>query len=267
VVKPYRLFHDSNPRCGGATGRPRRSGRAAWAVETLEGRALLSQLAPGLQAHAVHTETVQHTAGGLLLGPIVEKTGPGYVVKAPRFNPAYTGVPLSQLSAAGFKAAFDGQGNLVLTGIVTANAIPQVASSPAQDASYVFGIDRGGDPVPGPIPGRPHITFDAVVEVSITPSGPTATVTDLVTGQTTNLGTGSLLFKQNALQVTVPLSTLTNGSGTNPGAWTANFFTADTVVTTSIGLNQIASFAPDFHNIHIAGGSALIVSGHAQRRA
>ena len=266
MVKPYRLFHDSNPRCGGATGRPRRSGRSAWAVETLEGRALLSQLAPGLQAHAVHVEVAQHSAGGLLLGPIVEKTGPGYVVKAPRFNAAYTGVPLSQISAAGFKAAFDGQGNLVLTGIVTATTIPQVASGPAQEVSYLFGTDRGGGEVPGSITGQTQGRF-VFVAVSITQTGPTAEVLDFASGTTIDLGPGSLLFKQNAIQVTVPLAALTNGSGPNPSTWTANFFTADSSDVTDLSLNQYASFAPEFHNIRIAGGSALIVSGHAQRRA
>ena len=259
------FLHDETRRRGDVSGRRRRSGRSA-VVETLEGRELLSQLAPGLQAHAVHAQVAQHSAGGLLLGPIVEKTGPGYVVKAPRFSAAYTGVPLSTLSAAGFKAAFDGQGNLVLTGIVTANAVPQIATTAADDAYYIFGINRGAATPPGPFPGRPNLTLDVAVIVSVTQTGTTAEVIDQVSGQTTTLPDSSLLYKQNALQVTVPLSILTTAGTTNPVGWSADFITANSLSTSDY--SAFASFAPEYHNITIANaGRSIVTPESAHRRA
>lgn len=259
-------FHDETRRHGDASGRRRRSGRSAAVVETLEGRELLSQLAPVFVAHAVHAEVAQHSAGGLLLGPILEKTGPGYVVKAPRFSQAYTGVPRSELSAAGFKAAFDGQGNLVLTGIVTANAVPQTALTAADDAYYIFGINRGSATSPGPFPGRPHLTLDVAVVVSVTQTGTTAQVIDQVSGQTTPLPNSSLLYKQNAIQVTVPLSVLTTVGTTNPVGWSADFITASALTTSDY--SAFASFAPESHNITIANaGRSIVTSIAAHRRA
>src|SRR5262249_36518215 len=150
--------------------------------------------------------------------------GTGFAVKVPRFYPAYTGAKRTELDAAGAKGVLDPSGNLVLTGIVTANSIPQQPTSPSQESFYVFALNRGGAPAPGPIPGRPGITFDSVVTVAIEQTGITAAVTDLATGQTVPLSTADLLFKQNALQVTVPASVVSMFGPTGGGSLKATFW-------------------------------------------
>lgn len=221
--------------------------RAFVGVEALEGRALLSQIGPGPRALAVHARGAEVSVSGLRLGPLFQKQGPGYVVKSPRFNPAYTGAPLSELNAAGLKAAAD-QTDLYLTGIVTADEVPASIEPGDDNLYYSFGINRGAAPSPGLFPGRPHLTADAVVSVGVTQAGISASLFDRYTGTVTNLSAESVLLKQNALRVTVPLDLLRVPGGAGPRAWSAFFWTAD---QPTADLGHVGSFAPEFHRVSV----------------
>lgn len=243
--------------------RPTTASRAVRStLESLEGRELLSH------ASALHAQA--SLPAGFIAPPVVHSPGPivgeqgvGYAVKSPRFYPYYLGPKLTQLNAAGLKAQVIGD-NLILTGIVVANDIPQTSDSPATDAFYVFGINRGGATGAGPIVGRPKIVFDAVVQVAVNRSGVTATVSDVATGATVTLPAESVLFKQNAVQVTVP-GTLAP-AGSDPSRYTVNFFTASGALS---GPQSVASIAPEFRNIPVAfNGFArpLFAAGRHARR-
>lgn len=239
------------PRREGEPGRKRRSSRAAVSVESLEGRALLSHVS--LHARSAPPIIFPHPADPHP-GPILNEVGTGFAVKSARFYPGYTGSKQrTDLNAAGAKGVIDFQGNLVLTGIVVANQVNQAPTSASQESFYTFAIDRGGAAFPGPIPGRPGIKFDTLVTVAIQQTGITAAVTDLNTGIVTPVSTSNLLFKQNALQITVPASVVTTFGTTGPGRITATFWASSSPNPNDF--QSIASFAPEFRGFPIALGA------------
>ena len=246
---PFRIILGNQELRPGGSRR-----RQAVAVESLEGRALLTHMAiaPHAATHAtadVLKPFITHP------GPIHDEIGVGYAVKIPRLYPFYTGPKRAELNAAGLKAQLDGQGNLVLTGIVAGGDIPQTPTSTDLEGHYFFGINRGGVTTAGQIPHRPGIVFDAIVEVDITQAGIATYVADTNTGAAQDLPAGSLLFKPSALQVTVPL-TLLPSTGAPPENYTVAFATGSEASTGSV--NSLASFAPEFRNVQV-GRATLAV--------
>jgi hypothetical protein len=226
--------------------RRRRGSSPVGNVETLEGRTLLSHAPgrrpsrPGLPPAAIRPLPAQ---GVSLLGPIRNEAGVGHAIKVPRFYPYYTGLKLSQINAAGAKAVLDGRGNLILTGIV-AGTVGNPPGSPRDEGFYVFGLDRGAAMRPGPFPGRPRITFDAYVEVSVRQSGVSAAFVDLAQATVTPLPAGSVVLSMDSVKVGVPTSLV------GASRFTVNFWTQD---AEAVGdFRRVASFAPEFRNFPVA---------------
>jgi hypothetical protein len=212
-------------------------------LEVLEGRALLS-----------HASVPRIAAADVLApprpadphpGPIKNLIGTGHAVKISRLYPYYTGAKLGQINGAGALAYNDGQGNLVLTGIV-AGTIVTVPSDSTQSQFYVFGINRGNAAAVAPFPGRRGVMFDSYVEVSVQPTGVSAQFVDLAKGTTTNLPASNVILGSDVAKVAVPLSILGNTTITP----TVNFWTQD---VQQVGdYHHISSFTPEFRNFPVA---------------
>jgi hypothetical protein len=242
---PFNLLALSGDRSRGARRRPVAGPQLR--LEVLEGRALLSHVS----AHAKHLNI---NSGGPMQvarpldphpGPIKNEVGTGHAVKISRLYPYYTGLKLGTINGAGAKAYFDGQGNVLFTGIV-AGTIITAPKSPDQEQFYVFGINRGAATTPGPFPGRPGITFDSYVEVSVQQSGISASFTDLTTGTTTALPSSSVVIGQDDVKIPVPTSVL-GLSTTTPSV---NFWTQN--VQTVGNYQNISSFTPEFRSFPVA---------------
>jgi hypothetical protein len=228
--------------------RPRRGVGFPARLEPLEGRSLLSHMARGLamsRSVAVEVQNQLRPADPHP-GPILNQVGVGHAIKVARLYPYYAGAKRGELDGAGAKAYLDGQGNLVLTGIV-AGTINTAPTSAGQEEFYVFGINRGLAPAAGPFPGRPKIVFDSYVEVSVQQTGTSAAYVDLTNGQITPLPASSVLLGMDNVKVAVPTAVLGSTVTITP---TVNFWAQD---TQAVGdYHHIASFAPEFRNFTIA---------------
>ena len=94
--------------------------------------------------------------------------------KAPHFYPFYTGPQRPELNGVKASGYVSGK-NLILTGTVDGPIVTKPTSS-TLGAIYSFAIDRGGAGKVGPFPDRGLIRFDAIVNVTISTKGVTATV-------------------------------------------------------------------------------------------
>ena len=245
------------PRAGAV--RNRYSTSAQVAVEALEGRALLSHmsLAHALPAHhpvasVADVSLAIPTPPHIHRGPILAQHGVGFVAKVPRFYPYYEGVKRGEINAAGAKAFTDRQGvNVTFVGIVagTINAQPKTADKAEY---YLFVVDRGLTPGPGPFPGRPNIKFDSIVYVAITPAGTTGLVQDLSTGVQTTLTTNQITVSTDNIHVTVP-TTLFIPAGRSPTVTpTVNFIPLDAPLPGNF--INVTSFASEFRNFPVSFG-------------
>jgi hypothetical protein len=200
------------------------------AVECLDQRALLSA---GMgHAWAGHVAEVMH-------GHDSEHNGS--VVKRPTFYEDYVGPRLAQLNAV--KAT----GELLRNGSFRFVGVNQGAINPNVAATYVFGIDRSGDLPTGPFPGRPDIRFDATVVTKIVPGkSPTVTVTDLANKTSTTVQGPALHISGKTIEVTIPGSLLPS-TGLAPSQFRFDYWPADGLP----GSTNIASFAPEFHDIRV----------------
>jgi len=166
----------------------------------------------------------------------------GSVVKTPRFYEHYVGPKLAQLNAVGAAGELLPSGNLKFFGI------NQGAIDPKVRATYVFGLDRNGMPPIGPFPDRQDIRFNAVVVVTLTPGqSPTASVTDLTTGKTTNLPRGSVRIRGQVLAVNVP-GRLLPSTGLDPSQYRFSYWPENPDPSLK---QQIASFAPEFNDTQV----------------
>jgi hypothetical protein len=159
----------------------------------------------------------------------------GFAFKLPKFYELYTGPKRADLNAVAASGKIVSGGpeapNVVLSGFV----VGRIKTS--DQGLYVWGIDRGGAASPGPFPNRPNIVFDAVVAVSVGPSGVSGFVSDLDTGATRSLSSSAIRLKGNEVQATVSLSDLPS---TGSGPYRFNFWPR-----TSLGdASTVASFAP-----------------------
>lgn len=222
-------------------GPQRRQTRRVMAVEPLEGRALLSHIGASRWGRSPSALVHQVRFREPVLG--VPNIGSA-VAQDPQFYPLYTGPQIPQLLVTAATAAVQGT-NFVFTGQVAGpiNTAPQNAS---EEAVYVFGLNRGGAPNQGPFPGRPGITTDGTVEVSVQKSGTTAQVSlenrDQLVPTTTTLSSSSVKITGNVVQVTVPVSTLTsNGKAINQYRFT---FWTRSLEPPVRHVQSVASFVP-----------------------
>jgi hypothetical protein len=93
------------------------------------------------------------------------------------------------------------------------------------NVAYVWGIDRSGHLGPGPFQGKPNISFDAVVEVSVSSSGQVkALVVDFDTqAPPTALPAGSVSIHGKTVKVTVPENLLPS-TGLLPSQFRFNYW-------------------------------------------
>jgi hypothetical protein len=213
-------------------GRRRRSARpagrdASVAVEPLEGRALLSlyTIVPGPASPPASVQYFAHS-----------RHPSGIVVKAPHFYASYTGPHLAELDAVRATGTLSPNGSVFT---FTGTNAGRISKAPAV---YVWGIDRSPTPPPGPFEGRPGVTFDAVVIVSLDASlRPSAQVKDLVTGATTPLPPGSATISGRTVSVVVPTSLLPS-TGLAPSQYRFNYWPEDGGPPIA---SSVASFAPE----------------------
>jgi hypothetical protein len=232
----------------------RRSRRAKPGLESLEGRALLSHAGTSLAtagpaAHVDASVTSQSTPIALpsdvqqLLTDAMSTTTTG---RAPRFYEHYRGQKRPMLHVLTARGQFFPPQGFVLTG-VTVGSI-----NTSLPAFYVFGINRGGATAPGPLPGRPNITFDARVIVAGNPNGVGAEVQILNTAgtvtKTVSLPLAAIKFSKTHVGVFVPADLLpsTSPAGTaDPYQHYSFTFWAGSWPTIPA---RIAGFYPPFQN-------------------
>jgi hypothetical protein len=200
-------------------------------VEGLDQRALLSA---GLgHALAGHVAEVMHAR---------DSEHNGTVIKRQMFYEDYVGPRLAQLNAV--KAT----GELLRDGSFRFVGVNQGAINPNVAATYVFGIDRSGRLPMGPFPGRPDIRFDATVVIKLVAGqSPTVKATDLATKTSTTVQGSSLHISGKKIQVVIPGSLLPS-TGLAPSQFRFDYWPADGLP----GSPNIASFAPEFHDIRVA---------------
>jgi hypothetical protein len=165
----------------------------------------------------------------------------GTVVKAPRFYEDYVGPQLAQLDVVA------ASGQLLRNGDFSFLGVNKGAIKPNVLATYVFGVDRNGHLPTGPFPGRPDIRFDATVAIKIVPGkSPTVVVTDIANKTTTTVQDPMLTISGRAIRVVVPGSLLPS-TGQAPSQFRYDFWPEDGLA----GSTNIASFAPEFHDIRV----------------
>jgi hypothetical protein len=225
--------------------RSRTARRPVPGAEALEGRALTSYLiVPRGQGFVpVHVSDARRDE------PLF---GNGLAAKhAPHFYPLYAGPQLPELNGLRAAAYVSGK-DLVLSGTV-AGPIAAAASGAAQDASFCFGVDRGGASKQGPFPGRPRVRFDAVVVASVVNGKVSATLqlndprTNLP-GTPKALAASSVAIAGDTVTVTVPLSMIPS-SGHAMDQWNVNFFTRDPDLKSNV--RNVASFTPEYTDFQV----------------
>jgi hypothetical protein len=160
----------------------------------------------------------------------------GVVTKSPHFYEFYTGPRLAELDAVRASAELSASGTFSFTGTTKG----RINRAPAV---FVWGIDRNGNLPPGPFMGRPGVTFDAVVVVSLSPSHTvSARVMDLAHRTTTTLPPGSAMIHGATVSVSVPASLLPS-TGLAPSQYRFNFWPEDGGPPVS---SSVASFVPEF---------------------
>jgi hypothetical protein len=226
-------------------------------LETLEGRELLSHVGPIHHAALHSVATVGSFPPSYKPGPIHNEFGPGFAVKVPRFyslfGGAIAGPSAFQSNVAAATARADGNGNLVLTGaIVDPLAIPPATPN----TFWVWGINRGGATQPGPFPGRPKITFDALVIITQKTDGTLiGVVQDLKASTTTPFPVGSTLqVNQGTFKVILPLSLLPPTANVSVNQYRVNFWASDSPAVTNF--RHVASFVPEASTFNVAGPHA-----------
>jgi hypothetical protein len=201
------------------------------AVEDLDRRALLSAglgqaLAAGQFAEVRRELDFEHN---------------GTVVKTPRFYEDYVGPRLAQLDVV------RATGTLLRDGSFRFLSVNQGLIDPNVRATYVIGVDRNGHLPNGPFPGRPDIRFDATVAIKIVPGhSPTVTVTDLANKASTTLQNPALQISGRKIEVEIAGSLLPS-TGLAPSHFRYDFWPVDGLP----GSTNIASFAPEFHDIQV----------------
>jgi len=201
------------------------------AVEGLDQRALLSAglghaLAAGHVAEVRRERDSEHN---------------GTVVKRPTFYEDYVGPRLAQLDVV------QATGELLRDGSFRFVGVNQGVIDPNVRATYVIGVDRSCHLPTGPFPGRPDIRFDATVVIKIVPGqSPTVTVTDLANKTSTAVQDSNLQISGKKIEVVIAGSLLPS-TCLAPSRFRYDFWPEDGLP----GSTNIASFAPEFHDIRV----------------
>jgi hypothetical protein len=171
----------------------------------------------------------------------------GVATKTPSFYPFYTGPQLPELNAVKASGKLVAGRTFVFTGT---NQGPIVQGP----ATYVWGVDRNGHLPPGPFEGRPQVTFDAVIVVSLNASrAVTAQVVDLASGTTTNLAAHAVHIRGATIQVTVSAKLLPS-TGRPPSQYGFNYWPEDGGPPVSA---SVASFLPESNDIQVGTAAHL----------
>jgi hypothetical protein len=211
--------------------RPRRRRSLSPAVDGLDQRALLSA-GVGPVLSAVHVAEVRRELD-------IEHNGT--VIKTPTFYEDYVGPRLRQLDVV------SATGTLLRDGSFRFLGVNQGVINPNVPATYVIGVDRSGNLPAGPFPDRPNIRFDATVVVKIVPGqSPTVTVNDLAKKTSTTVQSSALRISGRQIEVVIPGSLLPS-TGLRPSQFRYDFWPEDGLA----GSTNIASFAPEFHDIQV----------------
>ncbi len=207
-------------------------GRRAFspAIDCLDQRALLSAglgyALGGQVAEVRHERDSEHN---------------GTVVKTPTFYEDYVGPRLAQLDVVKATGTLLRDGNFHFVGVTKGVIDPNVR------ATYVFGVDRNGHLPAGPFPGRSNIRFDATIVIKIAPgTSPTVTVSDLANKTTATVQDSALQISGKKIGVVIAGSLLPS-TGLAPSHFRYNFWPEDGLA----GSTNIASFAPEFHDIQV----------------
>jgi hypothetical protein len=192
-----------------------------------------SELPPNVSGRIQCLYELSLTSHPLYQGNVV-----GHVVKAPMFNPGYTGPKRLDLDVIGARALVSPQQGFVLTGEVLGPI------DPAQPAIYSFLIGRGS------MPGGPKIAYNLKVSVTDGPGGPVGAVSALNSRQEATssvaLSPSSLRLKGNSVQVTVPSSVFpSTASPAKRQAAPSTYYLFEAAVPGG-RTSDIAGFAPGF---------------------
>jgi hypothetical protein len=210
--------------------RPPRRRSLSPRVEGLDQRALLST---GLSnAMAGHVAEVRRERD-------IEHNGT--VTKTPTFYEDYVGPRLAQLDVV------SATGTRLRNGSFHFQGVTQGVINPNVRATYVVGVDRSGNLPTGSFPGRPNIRFDATVAIKLVPGqAPTVTVSDLAKKTSTTVQDPALQISGRKIGVVIP-GDLLPSTGLAPSHFRYDFWPEDGLA----GSTNIASFAPEFHDIQV----------------
>lgn len=169
-----------------------------------------------------------------------------FVRKEPHFYEHYVGQHLPQLNVVGAGVRLYPNNALVLTGQMQGPIDPNPIST-AGNEFYVFGFNRGASTGSiTPFYNRPGIRFDAVVVVSVTPTGTTAFVNDFVNKTKTTLPDGSVRIKGRIIQVALDPNLLPQVSPDVPlSRYQFNLWPRASLSNAGMG-QFVASFDPEF---------------------
>lgn len=258
----------------------RRRLRTHPAVETLEGRALLSvvpsragpagrafelgrlrlgQATPAEQAAVLaalrgglgrefatlarrEIRNVNGVIAGFASGSIRDYSVPGLSIKTKNWQELYTGPHHDQLGALAAGAVLASPRRLVL-GAVLVGPIDMPSTN-----YYVFGLDRGTAGAGSPFSNRPNIRYDAAVTVATAGTQAVSVVLDdLATGQSTPLPTSVVRVRGATLVVVLdPRRLAVAGAKPLPQARFA-FWTR----SAATGQENVANFVPESATIPI----------------
>lgn len=238
------------------SGADRKSSRRRknLALESLEGRVVLSHAALHTAAHLAVGANVISLPHGPQLGPVVNHLGSGFAVKSPRFYAFFAGAKRAELNAGGARAFVDSTGNVNFVGIL-AGPLNTSPTDPSQEAWYTWGINRGTGTAIAPFAGRPNIKFDTLVVVGITQSGISGELVDLSNGTTittlnpATISTPTAQGANNMVKVTLPVSAFLPPGAQPSSIPTVAFWASDAPPSTDS--SHVASFAPEFRNFPI----------------
>jgi hypothetical protein len=231
----------------------RRPRRTRPLLELLETRELLSRAETAISATlaARADGTGARQVGSLSpqshdQHPLIETAVQGSVNRAPMFYSRYKGQKQPDLHVLTARGQFFPPQGFTFTG-VTVGSI-----NTSQTSFYVFGVNRGGAPAPGPFPDRPMITFDAEVVVATTSNGYSATVEILNSeGQITksvSLPENAIKFSKNHVGVFVPAVLLPSTAPPGTAQPDQHYSFAFWAGTSASAPKRIAGFYPEFAN-------------------
>jgi hypothetical protein len=165
----------------------------------------------------------------------------GTVTKTPTFYEDYVGPRLAQLDVV------SATGTRLRNGSFHFQGVTQGVINPNVRATYVVGVDRSGNLPTGSFPGRPNIRFDATVAIKLVPGqAPTVTVSDLAKKTSTTVQDPALQISGRKIGLVIP-GDLLPSMGLAPSHFRYDFWPEDGLA----GSTNIASFAPEFHDIQV----------------